>query len=397
MKILHINEHLARKGGVETYLFALLPMLEARGMRCHYLYADGDPGHWPDSSRVPAVRRPQAAKEAYRKVSEVLRRVRPDVVHVHNAQNEGVPAACLDYGPTVLTTHDYRWVCPANTFFYKRTREVCLRTCGPGCFTTTLHKHCLTPRLNYAVPFYRRVRWAGRNGSRFARVIAPSHGARARYVEAGFPPDRIPVVPYFCPVEPAEAPRPVPARPTITFLGRIAPNKGQEYFVEALGMLPSEVRGVMVGNLGEGGEAAMQALAERFGCADRLELRGWASREEVRQLLDETSVFIFPSLWPETLGIVGLEALSRGVPVVASNLGGTSEWCLEGETGYRVPPKDARAIRDAVLKLIVDEKKLQAFGRRGIDLIRERFLPGTHVNTLSGLYQEAATRRTTHV
>ena len=236
-----------------------------------------------------------------------------------------------------------------------------------------------------------------RNAGRFARILAPSHGARARYVEAGFPPGRISVVPYFCPVEPADLPRPIPERPTITFLGRIAPNKGQEYFVAALGMLPSEVRGVMVGNLGANGEAVMRALAEDHGCADRLELRGWASREEVRQLLDETSVFVFPSLWPETLGIVGLEALSRGVPVVASNLGGTSEWCLEGETGYRVPPKDARAIRDAVLKLIVEKDRLKAFGRRGIDLIRERFLPGTHVDILSELYQEAVARGITHV
>ncbi|RMH68896.1 MAG: glycosyltransferase, partial [Bacteroidetes bacterium] len=162
---------------------------------------------------------------------------------------------------------------------------------------------------------------------------------------------------------------------------------GQEYFVEALGLLPPEVRGVMVGNLGEGGEEALRNLAARHGCADRLELRGWASREEVERLLDETSVFVFPSLWPETLGIVGLEALARGVPVVASALGGTAEWCLDGETGYRVPPKDAGAIADAVRTLLHDDGRLHRFGERGIELIRRRFLPTQHIEALARVYE----------
>jgi len=393
VNVLHINEHLARKGGVETYLLALMPMLEEQGLANHVLYGQGEAQHWSRAVAMPAVQRAQGRREAYEGVRRVLNDIRPDVVHVHNAQNEGVLQAALEFGPTVITTHDYRWICPSNTFFYKRTRDVCTRSYGHGCFTTTLSKHCLTPRLNYAVPFYRRARWAIRNAHRFAHVIAPSHGARQRYVEAGFPAGDVSVLPYFCPVEPAETPRPIPDPPTITFLGRIAPNKGQEYFVEALGMLPDNVRGVMVGNLGAGGETAMQALSVRCGCPDRLELRAWASREEVRQLLDETSVFIFPSLWPETLGIVGLEALARGVPVVASDVGGTSEWCLEGETGYRVPPKDAGAIRDAVLKLLRDDSMLSSFGQRGIDLIHERFRPQMHVDALIHHYQSAEAMR----
>lgn len=389
MRVLHINEHLSRKGGVETYLFALLPMLEECGVQCHYLYGLGAPRHWPSSHAVPAIQQPRAGAAAFSGVQVVLHQVQPDLIHVHNVQNTGVLAACLAHGPTVVTTHDYRWVCPANTFFYKRTRETCTRTCGLGCFSTTLTKHCLTPRLQYAWAFYRRAQWFMQHAGQLAQVIAPSHGAQDRYLAAGIPADRLTVLPYFCPVTPAEEPRPVPARPTITFLGRIAPNKGQEYFVEALGLLPPTVRGVMVGSLGDDGAAAMRDLAKQHGCADRLELRGWASREEVQQLLDETSVFIFPSLWPETLGIVGLEALARGVPVVASDLGGTSEWCLPGETGYRVPPKDAGAIADAVRTLLDDPQRLQRFGERGIALIRERFLPTQHTEALIHVYERA--------
>ena len=319
----------------------------------------------------------------------VLHEEKPDVIHIHNLQNVGALQASLEYGPTVITTHDYRWVCPANSFFYKRTQEVCERTCGLGCFTTTLTKHCLTPRPQYAVYFYRRARWGIEHAERFAHVIVPSKGARDKYIRSGFQTALMSVLPYFCEIKPADTPRPIPETPTITYLGRVAPNKGHEYFVEVLGHLPREVRGVLVGGISSRAARELRAKAKRFSCEDQLELRGWASRDEVLALLQQTSVFVFPSLWPETLGIVGIEALSQGVPVVASDVGGVREWCVEGETGYVVPPKDAAAIADRVQRLITDKDRLSAFGRRGIGLIRNKFLPGEHVDQLLSIYERA--------
>jgi len=210
-----------------------------------------------------------------------------------------------------------------------------------------------------------------------------------RYASTGFGQATMSVLPYFCEIEPAAAPRPLPDQPTVTFLGRIAPNKGHEYFVEALGQLPSAVRGVMVGNMSDEVRQEILRMARRHGCADRLELQGWASRAEVLNILDQTTVFVFPSLWPETLGIVGIEALSRGVPVVASDVGGVREWCHDGETGYVVPPKDATAISEAVQRIMHDEEQLLAMGRRGLALIRECFLSSVHLEKLLDIYESA--------
>lgn len=391
MKVLHVNEHLACKGGVETYLFGLLPRLEERGVTPVVVYADGDPTLYGRTCHVPAVGTTgfRAERAARAQVKMVLREEAPDVIHIHNVQNVGALQASLEYGPTVLTTHDYRWVCPANSFFYKRTQEVCNRTCGLGCFTATLTKYCLTPRPQYAVYFYRRARWGIEHAERFAHVIAPSEGARAKYAASGFGGASMTVLPYFCELDPAGTPRPIPETPTITYLGRVAPNKGHEYFVEALGHLPKEVHGVIVGGISNQAARELRAKAKRSGCEDQLELRGWASRDEVLALLQQTTVFVFPSLWPETLGIVGIEALSQGVPVVASDVGGVREWCVDGQTGYVVPPKDAGAIADHVRRLIADKDRLSAFGRRGIRLIRNKFSPGEHVDRLLSIYERA--------
>lgn len=391
MRVLHVNEHLARKGGVETYLFGLFPYLEARGVTPVVAYGEGDPAMHEPVRHVPSLGTAgfRAERQARSQMEAVLRDEAPDVVHIHNVQNVGALQASLDYGPTVVTTHDYRWVCPANNFFHERPQAVCERTCGLGCFTTTLTQNCVTPRPQYAAYFYRRAKWGINHADRFAHVIAPSDGAREKYEASGFGQANTSVLPYFCEVEPASQPRPVPDPPTITYLGRIAANKGHEYFVEALGHLPDGVRGRMIGSISEGVAESLRRLAERHGCADRLDLYGWASRSEVVDLFDQTSVFVFPSLWPETLGIVGIEALSRGVPVVASNVGGVDEWCLEGKTGYRVPPKEPAAIAERVERLLADEDQLRAFGERGIELIRQSFQPEQHVDRLLRIYQHA--------
>ena len=397
MKVFHVNEHQTLKGGVETYLYSLIPHLHQQEIRCVVAYGKGDASLYDPSYAVPAIGQVgfSMQKQARQQLGRVLRDERPDVIHLHNVQNVGVLQACLNYGPTVLTTHDYRWVCPANTFFYKRTQEVCGRSCGLGCFTTTLSEHCVTPRPQYAGYFYYRTRWAIRHASEFAHVIAPSDGAANRYEQGGFSSASISVLPYFCSIRPADAPRALPEQKTITFLGRIAPNKGHEYFITALGALPANVRGVMVGNIGDNERSRLLELAREQGCDNRLELRPWASRKEVIELLDQTSVFVFPSLWPETLGIVGIEALSRGVPVVASDIGGVREWCLDGETGYVVPPKDAAAIAGRVQDLLSDSDRMLAFGRRGIELIQEKFSPEYHVNQLQSIYGQVAKARDT--
>lgn len=392
MKILHVNEHLARRGGVETYLLSVLPMLEQRGMAQHVAYAEGDSAEYASSTCIPGIKAAGFLKQSDVKsqMTSLLERERPDVTHIHNFRNVGAVQACLDYGPTVMTTHDYRTVCPASTLFYKNTREVCPRTCGPACFTTTLTKHCLTPRPGYAAYYYHRARWSTRNAGRYARVIAPSTGARDRLVQAGFKGRDVAVLPYFCPMEVADSPRPIPEQPTITYIGRIAPNKGHEFFVRALGQLPSDVRGVMVGSITEEVGNDLMELAAESGAGGRLRLRKWASRQEIRDILDETTVFVFPSLWPETLGIVGLEALARGVPVVASDIGGVREWLRNEDNGLLVQPKQPSQIKDAVLRIAESHESLLQYGRRGIETVRERFLPRQHVDRLIQLYEATA-------
>lgn len=388
MHILHFNDHLRWAGGIETWLLTVVPLLEKQGMRSTVAYAKGDAELLPQTVHLPGLISNRFTDDAAvrREVFRQLDAHAPDILHLHGIQNLGAMNACLDSGiPTILTGHDFRTICPASMFYHKRTQTVCERTCGRGCFSTTVKHHCLTPRPRPAAYYYRRARWTMRHAHRFAQLIAPSHGAAKRFAAAGFAQQAITVLPYFCPMPVANTPRPIPERPTLTFIGRLAENKGWQVFIKALTLLPETWQGLIVGPI----TPAIEARLKSQNLGDRLRWQPWAGRDEVRAILQRTTVFSFPSLWPETLGIVGLEALSQGVPVVASDIGGVRQWLQDGENGKLVPPGDAQALANAA-QALNNRATQERYGKQGLNTIRDRFLAETHIDRLRSLYAQTA-------
>jgi glycosyltransferase involved in cell wall biosynthesis len=392
MRVVHLNGFLSPKGGVETYLSALMPRLESEGIEQTILYGAGDPRLWSRARHVPSLLSlgRAAGVQSYEQVGRILAELRPDVIHVHNVQSFTAIQAAWEAAPTVLTLHDYRYLCPSSNFYYRRTRSICGRKCGAGCFVKAATHRCLTPRPGFAWNFYRRVRWMSRRFHHLKRVISPCQYGAERLRQAGCMPEQVAVLPYFCPLSPSDSPRPVPDRPLALYIGRLAENKGFDVFIKAMGMLPDRVNGMIVGNLDESNEAGIRRQFRQAGCEHRMSMRPWASRDEIRGLINQASVMVFPSLWAETLGIVGLESLACGVPVVASDVGGAREWLLPGKTGVLVAPGDPRQLADGILAIIESPELQQSYGRQGIQLIRERFLAEHHVSKLLAVYREAA-------
>lgn len=394
MKILHLNEHLSWSGGIETYLLSLVPEIETLGHRQIVGFADGDPSLTPHARRLPflAGSDRQSRRDGFRQTRELLADERPDVVHVHNIHNIGALEACLAAVPTILHGHDYRYLCPASSFYFRSREVVCQRTCGPMCFAETVRGRCLSLRPPYAWNYYRRVRFVASRASSFALAIANSGYMGDRFERAGFRSGQVKVLPYFCPIDPLDSPRPLPKQPTILFIGRARPNKGYRYFVEALGGLPAEVRGIMVGDFNSETSASVRLLAERWKCQDRLELRPWAARDGIHDVYRAATVVVVPSVWAEPLGIVGLEALACGVPVVASDVGGVREWLIEGKTGRLVPVKDGAAIAAAVRDILKLPDQGQQLGQQGQALVHSRFSRQRHLNELLELYESIASQ-----
>ncbi len=392
MRILHLNDHLDWVGGIETYVLSIIPRLRERGVEQAAVFGKGDGAHVEHPVHVPEVSSPRPADRstARKRVEQVLDEFGPDLVQIHNLYNVGAIEACLDRVPTVVYVHDFRYACPASSFYFRRPNVICERTCSAACFALGPLKRCLTPRIPLNLWYYQRVQWMKKNADRFSAIIAISHYVKDRLVETGFPAEKIHVIPYFCPLEPVAEPSPEPEQPRVLYIGRMARYKGFDQFIRVMSRLPADIQGTMIGNLNDGVQSQIDDLATRLGCRDRIDVRGWASREEIQAIYSRMSVVTFPSVCPETLGLVGMESMATGVPVVGFRVGGTGEWLRDGENGYSVDVNDVETFAKRVEALVRSPDTRQRFAENGLQMIRERFSPSRHLADLTAVYDSVA-------
>ncbi|MBI3932561.1 MAG: glycosyltransferase family 4 protein [Acidobacteria bacterium] len=134
----------------------------------------------------------------------------------------------------------------------------------------------------------------------------------------------------------------------LLYIGKLEENKGARLLVPAVAAART---GLPLVVLGEGS----LAHALRFDATEKgvgLVVRGWAEREDVLRAMARAAVLVFPSLWPEPLSRVLLEALALGTPVAAMDTGGTREILANGESGLLV--SDAAGLAGAVAHLATD-------------------------------------------
>jgi glycosyltransferase involved in cell wall biosynthesis len=149
--------------------------------------------------------------------------------------------------------------------------------------------------------------------------------------------------------------------PTLVWVGRLQEPKDPLTLVRALAALDGlGFRTLLVGEGGERGLVAGELRAA--GLADRVELLG--ERRDVKELLARSDVFVLASK-SEALPVSILEAMSAGLPVVASAVGGVAELVVDGKTGLLVAPGDAEALAEALARLVADPALRRRMGAAG--------------------------------
>ncbi len=145
------------------------------------------------------------------------------------------------------------------------------------------------------------------------------------------------------------------------------------------------------------GDGPERSPAERrvreLGLEDRVAFLG--KQESFVEILAATDVFLLPSE-QESFGLAALEALSCGIPVVASNIGGIPEQVEHGTTGYMAPVGDVEGMAGHVLELVRDPERWRLFSRRARENVLEHFQLGPAIDRYEALYRrllEGTSRR----
>ena len=176
--------------------------------------------------------------------------------------------------------------------------------------------------------------------------------------------------------------------PTIGVVARLAPQKGHRVLLDALPRVLErvpETRVRIVGHEELSTVAELRAYAARRDVAEQVDFEGF--RGDVASLLQEIDVLALPSLW-EGFGLVLLEAMAAGRPVVASAVGPIPEVVVDGETGLLVPPGDSGALAEALVLVLQDGALAARLGRAGRARVERCFGLDRMVEQTHALYEE---------
>lgn len=151
-------------------------------------------------------------------------------------------------------------------------------------------------------------------------------------------------------------------------VGRLIPRKALHYLIQALSRLPSQVRLLLIGEGPE--EGALAALAQGLGVASRVTFLGVVSEEEKFQYLANADLFVLPSLH-EGFGLAFIEAMGRGLPVIATDSGGQTDFLRDGVTGFLVPVGDTGVLAQKVQMLLEDHTLREGISRHNRQYARQ--------------------------
>jgi glycosyltransferase involved in cell wall biosynthesis len=317
---------------------------------------------------------------AYSALRRVVRTFRPDIIHFHTVGElspsvllaaHGVPYIVTVHGPEDFTLALLPWQLPASD--YKN-------------HTYQWSDITLVGRLRYAyLRFLQRPLYllALR---RCAGFVAPSRFmAHALTEEAA--PELIEQIynginlPDQCPATPGGR---------LLFVGRLEAVKGVEILLRAFARIHRAHPEVELSIFGDGERRGdLEQLADDLGTSGSVRFYGWTGEEEVRSALADSTALVIPSVWPENLPTVALEAIGVGRAIVASRVGGMPELIDEGRTGLLTAPYDVAELAGALETLLADPDLAQRMGEAA-HARSEQFSMGRFVPSMVDLYERVS-------
>ena len=280
------------------------------------------------------------ASDSKRQLADLLARLKPDLVHVHNTFIMISPAAfsaCYEAGiPVVHTLHNYRLMCPAGTFY--RQGKVCEECTHDGLLAGIRHacyhdSSALTAVVASMIAVHRRLdTWT----HPLHYYIALSQFARNKFIESGMPKDRIFVKPNFVDPDPGPCDE---KENYVVFVGRLSPEKRVSTLLNAWEGCSSKFPLKILGGGPQLSELQEVAREKKL---DGVHFMGHMPRNQAVATIRKARFLIFSSEWYENFPVTIVEAFASATPVIASRLGAMQEIVTDGRTGLHFEPGNAQ-------------------------------------------------------
>ncbi|MFG2884161.1 glycosyltransferase [Streptomyces sp. NPDC048297] len=332
----------------------------------------------------PAVRTELAAR---------LRTERPDVVHVHNVfplLSPSVLAACADASvPAVATLHNYTQICPPGTL--QRDGRPCAECVGSTPLPAVRHgcyrgSRLATVPLAVSLSVNRRRWWSG-----VERFLCISAAQRDVLVRAGMPARRLAVKHNFVPDPGPDARRSGPGE-HVLYLGRLAEAKGVRLLMAAWDEIAAS-GGVGVPLVIAGTGPLEREVTAWAAGRDDVRYAGLYDTDQCRKVIARAVAVVAPSTWLEAFGLVVVEAMAAGVPVVAAGHGAFVELVEDGVTGLLHRPGEPDSLVSRIRRIAGEPARNREMGQAARRRYEQGFSPAVGLERLLDEYRTAIAGR----
>ncbi len=389
MKIALVHNTYQQAGGEDAVFEQECRMLENAGNKVvTYCRSNWDTDGYGGMRRFSLAKQTIWASDSRREFLELLRKEKPDVVHVHNTFvmiSPSIYSACYEAQvPVVQTLHNYRLLCPAGTFF--RDGKVCEECLESSLWRSVEHScyhdsYSASAVVAFMLAYHRfRDTWK----REISCFVALSEFARNKFMEGGLPGERIFVKPNFVSPDPG-------ARTGIgdyaLFAGRLSPEKGVKTILAAWKRLSLSVPLVIIG--GGPDQAQLRAQAEREGLTN-IQFKGQLPRNETLAAINNARFAIISSEWYETFCMAIAESFACSTPVICSRMGAMQELVEDHRTGLHFAPSDSQDLASKVEWAWTHPEEVRVMGIAARAEYESKYTAEKNYPQLMEIYQRAA-------
>jgi glycogen(starch) synthase len=310
-------------------------------------------GRWPEGeTELPRGWRRFFTPEVFGTATQWIRKIRPDVCYVWNLAGLSLaPAVAARLASVPVAFHfEDNWL-PDVAFHPRKPLEQVKRLLGAP-FTFPGKTGAI-----FVSDFLRRSYCS--QGFTFAENTVIHNGVEGASV------------PEFANEYPPSGTRPM----RLLFVGRIVPEKGVEILLEAMRIAQHGAPGSLALSIGGFGPVPYVQKLQQLASRDGADVRwlGRLGRDALENVYRDHDVAVVPSVWEEPFGLVAVEAMAAGLPVVATRSGGLPEIVRHGFNGCLVPPNDASALYHSLMAFVDDPGLRRTLAQQAARDVRDRF------------------------
>ncbi len=371
-----MNDFSQKSGGAETYLYNLIDMLKEKGHNVKTYFS----GNKPKLSLFDSIFSIKNLIKSYK----IMKEFSPDIVHIHKynlslSTSPLISAASLKK-KAIVTFHDFGLLC-SNGWCVDNQGAICE---DPSSIKWVFRRSLSNKSFENRLYDYIKNKVHIHMIRKFAYLcIGPSKAITAFLKKESKTALH---VPYFISGD-WKFREKTAINNKLLFIGRLEKEKGLEHLIIALQFVDKKISLDIIGEGPE--EKNIKKLIKKLDLKNKINFLGNVSNKNIQKYCHDADILVMPSIWMEQFGIVGIEAMASGLPAIASDTGGVSEWLKDGENGYLVPPGNPKKIADAVNNLISDLKKIKKFSKKGRELFLKEFTKESHYEKLMKVYETA--------